>query len=173
MWPVEARIARLAGTPELGRRWRQVRQRINSLSDDFGLPRVVSLVPAARPAKGADRRLLAQVDRAVVALDEFLSQAGAGLRTTEEGSEFEGQVGRLRLSLLLLRQRAIAQESIGPLSRLLREIEAMNQQLSDRARPDGRIVRGDSTLLVPGFRGPAQAVRELRDSMPNRAEPRP
>jgi hypothetical protein len=165
MWTVEARIVRLAGTPALRSRWRQVRQRIDALSDQFELPRVISLVRTAGPARGVDRKLVARVDRAVAALDEFLSQAGAGLKRTEEGSEFEGQVGRLRLSLLQLRQRAIANESAGPLTQLIREIEAMNQQLVSRARPDDRITRGGSTLKVPGFQAPSQAVSKLGDSM--------
>ncbi len=166
VWSVEARIVRVTGTPELGRRWQQVRQRIDALSDDFGLPRVISLGPAARPSQGVDRNLVAQVDRAVAALDEFLAQAGAGLRSTDEGSEFEVGVGRLRLNLLLLRQRALAKESAGPLSRSLRDIEAINQQLSDRANPDGRVVRGGSPLKAPGFRRTAEAVNKLRDLLP-------
>ena len=166
MWTVEARIVRFAGTPALRSRWREVRRRIDALSNQFDLPRVISLVRPAGPARGVDRKLVARVDRAVAALDEFLSQAGTGLKRTEEGSEFEGQVSRLRLSLLQLRQRAIANESPGPLTQLIREIEAMNQQLVSRAKPDGRITRGSSTLKVPGFQAPAQAVSKLGDSMP-------
>jgi hypothetical protein len=166
VWSVEARIVRIPGTPELGRRWGQVRQRFDALSDNFGLPRVISLAPGARPAQAVDRNLLAQVDRAVVALDEFLAQAGAGLRSTDEGSEFEVRVGRLRLNLLLLRQRALARESTGALSRFLRDIEAINQQLSDQANPDGRVIRGGSPLKAPGFRRTAEAVNKLRDLLP-------
>ena len=166
VWSVEARVMRIPGTPELARRWQQVRQRFDALSDDFGLPRVISLSPTARPAQSVDRNLVAQVDRAVAALDEFLAQAGAGLRSTEEGSEFESQVGRLRLNLLLLRQRTLAKESTGLLSRFLREIEAINQQLSDRANPDNRVVRGGSRWKAPGFRRPAEAVNTLRELLP-------
>ncbi len=166
VWSVENRIARIPGVPELARRWGPVRQRFDVLSDDFGLPRVISLGPVARPAQGVERNLLAQVDRAVAALDEFLAQAGAGLRSTEEGSEFEQGVGRLRLNLLLLRQQTIARESTGRLSRFLRDIEAINQQLSDRANPDGRVVRGGSPLKAPGFRRTAEAVNKLRGLLP-------
>ncbi len=90
MWTVEARMVRLAGTPTLRGRWRQVRQRIDALSDQFGLPRVISLVRAVGPARGVDRKLVAQVDRAVATLDGFLAQAGAGLRRTEEGAAIRG-----------------------------------------------------------------------------------
>ena len=166
MWTVEARIGRIAGAPAVRSRSRQVRQRIDALSDRFGLPRVISLTRVVEPAGDVDRNLVAQVDRAVAALDEFLSRASAGLRRTEEGSEFEGQVDRLRLSLLQLRQRAIAKESAGPLTQLIREIEAMNRQLLARAKPDGRITRGSSTLKVPGFQAPSQAVRKLSDPVP-------
>ncbi len=163
MWTVEARIVRTDGAPAVRGRWRQARQRIDALSDLFGFPRAISLVPTTGPARGVDRKLVAQVDRAVAALDEFLSLAGAGLRQTEEGSAFEGQVGRMRLDLLQLRQRAIAKEPPSQWATLLREIEAVNRQLIGRARPDGRITRGTSTLKVPGFQGPSQEVTRLSE----------
>ncbi len=166
VWSVEARIVRIPGTPELTRRWQQVRQRIDALSDDFGLPRILSLGPADRAPRRVDRNLVAQVDRAIAALDEFLAQAGAGLRGTEEGSEFEAGVGRLRLNLLLFRQRTVARESTEVLARILRDIEAFNQQLSDRANPDGRVVRGTSSLKAPAFRRTAEAVNRLRGLLP-------
>jgi hypothetical protein len=166
MWTVEARIVRLAGAPAVHGRWRLVRQRIDALSDRFGLSRVISLTRVVEPARGVDRNLVAQVDRAVVALDAFLSRPDSGLGRTEEGSAFEGQVGRLRLDLLQLRQRAIAREPAGRLSPLLREIEAINQQLRGRANPDGRIIRGTSAFKVPDFRAPSQAVSKLGDPAP-------
>jgi hypothetical protein len=166
MWTVESRIVRMAGIPEVRERWRPIRQRINDLADQFGLPRVVSLARGAGPVRGVDRKLVAQLDRALAALDEFLSQATAGLRQTEAGSEFEGQVGRLRLDLLQLRQRLIAREPVGQWTPLLREIDAVNRQLIVRARPDGRVTRGTSTLKVPGFQGPSQAVSKLSETAP-------
>ncbi|MGP0069600.1 MAG: hypothetical protein ACLQGP_39120 [Isosphaeraceae bacterium] len=166
MWSVESRIVRIDGAPALRRRWRQVRQRIDALSDRFGLPRVIALGRAAGPARDVDRTLVAQVDRAVAALDEFLSRSGAGLRGTEEGSVFEAQVGRLRLGLLQFRQRVLAKEPVGQLASMLREIEVVNQQLIGRARPDGRITRGTSTLKVPSFQSPSQAVSRLSDPAP-------
>ena len=82
---------------------------------------------------------------------------------TEEGSAFEALVGRLRLGLLQFRQRVLAKEPVGQLASMLREIEAVNQQLIGRARPDGRITRGTSTLKAPGFQAPSQAVSRLSD----------
>src|SRR5262249_22299344 len=75
---VDAQRARLVRARELSRRWREVRQRIDALSDEFELPRVISRIPSARPAGGVDRRLLAQIDRALIALDKFSSESGAG-----------------------------------------------------------------------------------------------
>ncbi len=49
---------------------------------------------------------------------------------------------------------------------VLREIEAMNRQLIGRARPDGRVTRGSSTLKVPDFEAPSQAVSKLSDLAP-------
>jgi hypothetical protein len=166
VWSVEARIVRTPGASDLTRRWQQVRQGFDALSDDFGLPRVFSLGPADRTLRRVDRILVAQVDRAIAALDEFLAQAGAGLRGTEEGSEFEAGVGRLRLNLLLFRQRTVAKESTETLARSLREIEVINQQLSGRANPDGRVVRGISSLKAPGYRRTADAVNTLRGLLP-------
>ena len=121
-----------------------------------GFPRV-NLVRASErpggPARIVNRKLVAQVDRAIVALDEYLSQDGAGLKQTEEGAEFEGQIGRLRLDLLQLRQRSVAKESTGPLSPLFLEIESINRQLRERAKPDSRIIRGDVTFKAPAFCG--------------------
>jgi hypothetical protein len=43
MWDVEARIARLKWPAELASLWRGVRARMNAISDDFGIPRVIRL----------------------------------------------------------------------------------------------------------------------------------
>ncbi len=174
MWAVEARIAQTSGTRALRSRWRPIRLQIDAMSDDFGLPRVINLVRASeRPgrvqtqAQAVDRKLVSQVDRSIVALDEFLSQDAAVLKQTEEGAEFEGQIGRLRLDLLQLRQRAVAKESAGPLSPLFLEIESINRQLRERAKPDSRIIRGDITFKAPRFLRTAEAVDQLRQLMPD------
>ena len=172
MWAVEARIARTPGIRALQARWRQIRSQIDAMSDDFGLPRVVNLVRASeRPgraqAEAVDRKLVAQVDRSIVALDEYLSQDGAALKQTEAGADFEGQVGRLRLDLLQLRQRSVAKELTGPLSPLFLEIESINRQLRERAKPDSRIIRGDVAFKAPRFLRTAEAVDQLRQLMPD------
>ena len=106
---------------------------------------------------------MAQVDRAIVALDEFLAQAGAGLRRTEEGSEFEAGVGRLRLNLLQLRQR-IARQGTGRAMDADAPGDRGGQPATERPgqRPMAAIVRGTSPLKVPGLTWPAQAVSRLR-----------
>jgi hypothetical protein len=166
MGSVEVQIVRLAGTPELARRWREFRQRIYALSDDLGLPRVISLVPAAPLAQGVDRKRLAPVDRAVAALDKFLSEAVPGQdEATDAGSRFRGDVAQLRRALLQFRQQVAANEPAERLSRSLREIEIMNRRLSDRARSESLISRGVTRLDARGFREPAQALEELHDLM--------
>jgi hypothetical protein len=172
-WPVEARIVRLAGAPDLGRRWREVRQRIDALADDFGFPRVISLARPARPAKGVDRRVMAQVDRAVAALDKFLADGESSPEAIAEGSQFRGEAGELRLKLLRFRQYVAANQSTGRLSGLLRDIETANRQLSDRAGSADRIDRGGTRLDARGLRDPAQAVAKLRELLPRRAEAQP
>jgi hypothetical protein len=49
MWRVEARIARLGWPTDLAQRWRDVRERLNAISDDLGLPRVIDLALNDRP----------------------------------------------------------------------------------------------------------------------------
>src|SRR5262249_60577331 len=76
--PAEARIARLAGRPELVRRWREVRQRIDALMDDFDLPRVISIAAASRPARRGDRRPRGPGGRASAAPGKVPVDGGGG-----------------------------------------------------------------------------------------------
>ena len=172
MWAVEARIAGDSGIRALQARWRRIRLQIDAMSDDFGLRAwSTSSGPPSGRAGFKPRRLTGNwspsCDRSIVALDEYLSQDGAALKQTEEGVEFEGQVGRLRLDLLQLRQRAVAKESTGPLSPLFLEIESINRQLRELAKPDSRIIRGDVTFKAPRFLRTAEAVDQLHQLMPN------
>jgi hypothetical protein len=48
-WRVEARIARLGWPSDLARQWRAVREQLSAISNALGLPRVIDLVPEARP----------------------------------------------------------------------------------------------------------------------------
>ncbi|HZW31399.1 MAG TPA: hypothetical protein VFF52_11865 [Isosphaeraceae bacterium] len=169
VWPVETRMARLAGGADLSRRWRLVRQGINDLSDEFGLPRVLNLAAATRPAGGVDRNLMAQVDRAIAGLDRFLSAGGAGPAEGAEGSQFRSDAAALRRKLLLFRQYVAANTPAGQLMTLLRDIEAANRQLNNRARFERRIDRGGSRLDTREFQEPAQAVDQLRDLLPRPA----
>jgi hypothetical protein len=49
MWRAEARIARLGWPTDLDRQWRGVRERLNVISDQLGLPRVIDRAPQAQP----------------------------------------------------------------------------------------------------------------------------
>jgi hypothetical protein len=163
---VETRIARLAGTSEVSRQWRALRQQLNDLSDEFGLPRVINVVPATRPTQGVDRKLLAQIDRAVSGLDRFLSEGGTGPAESAEGSQFRSDAAQLRRKLLLFRQHVAANESVGQLTTLWADIQAATRQLNDRARAERRVDRGGFRLDVREFQEPARAVDELRDLLP-------
>jgi hypothetical protein len=166
MWRVEAWTVRLAGIPELSRRWQQVRQRINAISDEFGLPRVIARVPTARSAKSVDRILLAQIDRALAALDKFLTDGAPSLAETAEGLQFQSEAGQLRRKILRFRQHVAANEPTGQLATLLRDIETANRQLSDRAGGADRVDRGVTRLDTRSYRDPAQAINRLRALLP-------
>jgi hypothetical protein len=172
---VETRIARLAGTSEVSRQWRDLRQQINDLSDEFGLPRVINVVPATRPTQGVDPKLLAQIDRAVSSLDRFLTEGGTGPAEPDEGSRFRSDAAQLRRKLLLFRQHAAANESVGQLTTLLADIQAATRQLNERARAERRVDRGGFRLDAREFQEPAQAVDGLRDLLPRpeASAPRP
>jgi hypothetical protein len=166
LWPIEARFLPLQRTPKLAGRWRQIRLGIEAISDRFGRPRVIALKPVARPAAGADRRLLAQADRALTALDAFLAGEGSNLAAPAGGSQYQEELNQLRRKLLLFRQQVAAGEPPETLSRSLREIEDLNRRLGERARAEGRIYRGGVRLDTRGLQASAQAVEKLRDLMP-------
>ena len=77
-----------------------VRDRMNAISDELGLPRVIVMAPASRPLTAPDRSIAAHVDHAVAWLDEFLAESGPRLRKTRTGSQFAADVTRLRNELL-------------------------------------------------------------------------
>jgi len=157
LWQVEARIGHLKWPADLRRQWRGVRERTNAISDDFGLPRVILLAPRVARVAGSNHKLVAQVDRSVAWVDEYLAELGPALRKTPAGSRYEGDVVKMRRKLLEFRRRAIANESTERLSQALREIELTNQGL---ARPADDLDHRDQ--VVARFRNPAQAVNSLR-----------
>jgi hypothetical protein len=165
LWPIEARFLRAARTPELAGRWRPIRQQLNALSDRFDRPRVIAPGAATRPAASVDRALLAQADRAVAAMDDFLS---ANPSTASLGaSQYQDDLAQLRRRLLLFRQRVAAGEPVDSLNRSLREIEDLNRRLGQRTRAEARIFRGGPRPDARAFQAPAQAVEKLRERMPN------
>jgi hypothetical protein len=166
LWPVEARMARLTGAPELAGRWREFRRRISALSDVFGLPRVISLAQPARPAKAVDQKLLAAVDRALAAMDKFLADRAPGLGDSDQGLRFLGDTSQLRRMLLQFRQHVAANDAVALLSTLLRGIELANRQLTNRSSRADRIDRAGVRLDTHGFEEPAQALEKLRILLP-------
>jgi hypothetical protein len=160
MWRVESRISHLEWRAGLERPWREVRDRLNAMSDELGLPRVVETAPAPRPLTGPERAMAAHVDHAVAWLDEFLAASGPRLRKSEEGSRFLADAVTLRNKLLNLRRRAIAGERAERLAELLNVIEGSNQQLSDRAAALARDDAPESIELR--YRNSAEAVRKIR-----------
>jgi hypothetical protein len=166
LWPVEGRFLQLPRTPGLAVGWRQIRQRIDAMSDRFGPPRLIAPRPAAGPAVRVDRRLLAQADRAMTALDAFLAGEGSNAAPPAEGSTFREELGQLRRRLLLFRQQVAAGELPEALSRSLREIEDLNRRLGDRAQSESRIFRGGVRLDPRGLEATTQAVEKLRGLLP-------
>jgi hypothetical protein len=154
-WPAALRL-----------QWRDVRSRMNAISDEFGLPRMISVAPPSRPARRVDRQLVAQIDRTVIALDEVLAVGQKRADKSAAATEFQAEVTRMRNALLQLRQRAIAGEPSDQLSQLLREIEGLNRQLVDRTRSGGPLGRGEPDQGTAGFRDSARAIGKLRDLLP-------
>jgi hypothetical protein len=155
MRQVDARIGLPEIPTELNRQWREARGRTNAISDLLGLPRVIEVAAAARPAGKANRNLVAQVDRAVAELDERL----VDLQKTRQGSPLQDDYARLRLMLLQFRQRVLAKDSSEPLSRSLREIETLNRRLRE---PAGIIFRGGQAPEMVRGPNPAQTISKLR-----------
>jgi hypothetical protein len=159
---VEALVLQPATPIDLRRRWRETRDRINAVSDVFGLPRVIQLVAGGQPPTRANPPLAARVDQALAELDRFLDDAAPELQQTAEGSRFQTRAGGLRLKLLSFRQRALAGEPVEQLSLHLREIEVMSRQLAETART----LRVRPGAGLPGFQNPARTISQLRDLLP-------
>ena len=88
MWRVEGRITRLEWRAGIERPWRDVREKLNAVSNELGLPRVIELTPALPPLAGPERAIAAHVDHAVAWLDEFLAANGQRLGRTADGPRF-------------------------------------------------------------------------------------
>jgi hypothetical protein len=162
MWQVESAIYPLAWPAEHRRQWRMVRERANSLSDDFGLPRVIAVAQPGQRVAGSDRRFLAQVDRSISWVDEYLAVIRPELTKSPLEAQFGQDVAKMRRQLLELRRRAAANEPVERLSQRLRDIEVTNQGLSGRSRDLERDGRGE---FAARFRNPAEAVSGLRGQL--------
>jgi hypothetical protein len=149
MWHVEARIIHLAWPASLDRQ--------------FGLPRVIVSAPVVQPADRkapeTNRGLVAHLDHAVAWLDQVLAEQTPDLRQTPTGARFVNQTAQMRVQLLQLRRRAIANEPADKLLKSLNEIEQLNQQISDHASD---LAQQKRTGLAARYKNPAAAVSKLR-----------
>jgi hypothetical protein len=160
MWRVDGRITRLEWKAGLEPAWRDVRTKLNDVSNELGLPRVIEITPASRPLTGPERAMAAHVDHAVAWLDEFLAANGRPLGKTANGPRFVTDVVSLRNNLLNLRRRAIAGELAEQLAELLKMIDNSNRQLSERAAAfAGDDIAGS---LASRYRNTAEAVRKIK-----------
>jgi hypothetical protein len=160
--PAQARFLQLARGAEMAGRWRRVRQRMDAISDRFDRPRVIALKPSgAAPARAVDRQRLAQADRAIAALDQFLVTLAPGA-AAGGASELRDQLGQFRRRLFLFRQQVAAGEPPEALSGSLRVIVDLNRRIGDRARAESRIFRGGVRIDPRGLEATAQAVEKLR-----------
>ena len=168
LWPIQARFLLIARTPGLAGRWRPIRERINGISDRFDRPRVIEINPtaASRPAVGGDRRLLAQADRAIAALDEVVTRPRSSGDAMAAGSQYWEELGQLRRRLYLFREQVAAGESPERLSRFFRDIEDLNRRIGERARAEARVFRGNARLDTRGLHAAGQAVEKLRELIP-------
>jgi hypothetical protein len=166
MWRTESRLLHVEWRASLEPPWRDVRQRMNALSDALGLPRVIVAAPVARPISAADRSVAAHVDHAVAWLDEFLYENAAKLRKTATGTQLKTDATALRHELLELRRRAIGGEPAERLTRSIQNIERLNQGLSDRAAELARDSASQSHAAL--YKNTAQAVRQLGTAVAKR-----
>ncbi len=159
MWRTESRLTHLPWRAGLLPSWRQVRDRMNAISDALGLPRVIVNEPPPRPLSAMDRSLAAHVDHAVAWLDEYLAENSASFRKTPAGTQFQTDAVRLRHDLLELRRRALENLPAEKLKAAVQEIVRLNDNLSERAlqmSPEAASTRKTAT-----YKNTAEAVRKL------------
>jgi hypothetical protein len=128
--------------------WRQIRDRLNAISDALGLPRAVGPLTRDRPGSPSPRAtaLLAVIDQASTllgaALDAPVPRGENGNEHFASGSKAGDDGRRLQIKLLEFHQRVLAGDTIGELAEALREIEALSGQLSSRTLSTVAIYRG-------------------------------
>jgi hypothetical protein len=162
MWQLEATINQLAWPADWRRQWAKVRERANSISDEFRLPRVILLAPRVPRVAGSNYKLVAHIDRSILWLDEYVAVLGPELRKKPAGSQFKQDVAKLRRQLLDLRRRAVVNEPAEQLSQKLSDVELTNQELAGRARD---LERDAQEKITVQFQNAAQAVKNVRGAM--------
>jgi hypothetical protein len=168
LWPIQARFLQVARTRGLAGRWQPIRERVNGISDRLDRPRIIALKPgtAGRPSPGVDRRLLAQADRVIAALDDVSNPATSNGIASAGGSQYQEELGQLRRRLILFREHVAAGESVDSLSLSLREIEDLNRRIGERARAEARVFRGKARPDTRAIQSATQSVEKLREAMP-------
>ncbi len=165
VWPLEYRMVARLRDRGLIARWRSVRRDVEAITDRLGLARVVAPDAVARPAAVADRRLLAQADRALIAVDSMIltSPADGG------GPAYRGELESWRRKLLEFRRQAAAGSSDEALLRTLGEVEDITRRIGTRSQSEAHIYRGGTRLDTRRLQTPAQAVEKMRALVPRPA----
>lgn len=167
VWPLEYRlVARLRDRGLVGR-WRSVRREVEAITDRLGLARVVAPEAVVRPTVAADRRLLAQADRALIAVDSMI----LGTPAEGGGPAYHGELESWRRKLLEFRRQAASGASNEALSRTLGEVEDITRRIGARSQSEVHIYRGGARLDTSRLQAPAQAVEKIRTLMPRPASP--
>ncbi len=165
-WSIEPRFVERVRDRRLADRWRSVRRQFDAIADRIGVARVIAPGAAARPAAAIDRRLLAQADRAVAAVDSMLTVRPDDPPSGPGGMRYQRELENWRRKVLEFRQQAASGESAEVLARSLREVEELTRRLGQRSRSEARIYRGGARLDARGLQPPSLAVEKLRELMP-------
>ncbi len=169
IWPIEYQMVARARDRALIARWRSVRREVEAITDRLGLSRVVEVTARAHAAPAADRRLLAQADRALIAVDTML------LASTPQGGgpAYRGELETWRRKLLEFRRQAAGGASSETLLRTLGEVENITRRIGTRSQSEVHIYRGGTRLDTRRLQAPAQAVEKMRGLVNSPAPPPP
>lgn len=167
VWPLEYRLVARVRDRGLIARWRLARRGVEAIADRLGLARVVAPKAVAQPAATADRRLLAQADRALITVDSMILASP----TAGGGPAYRGELEDWRRKLLEFRRQAATGASNEKLLRTLDEVEDITRRIGVRAKSEVHIYRGGTRLDTRRLQTPSQAVEKMRTLLPRPADP--
>lgn len=167
IWPIEYQMVARVGDRAMIARWRSVRRRVEAITDRLGLSRVVEVTAREHAAPAADRSLLAQADRALIAVDTML------LANTPQsgGPAYRSELETWRRKLLEFRRQAAGGASSETLLRTLGEVEDITRRIGTRSQSEVHIYRGGTRLDTHRLQAPAQAVQKMRGLVTSPAPP--